>query len=391
MQTIKLNLEVYNRPFNFGQAVEGVRRFLLELKQAHPDLAYWEMLGKTRFEPLRHDLGDLAGQLRQVARPGKKERNVTGLDADGNLTPESTRAGGFSFELYSASRDAKGGMDYSRPDHVQLRFDLGAADSPALVSMTFPTGGGAFLNGAAMRAIVEAAVRAWDPDVLEVWPGAFFKAAVKDHQRPRRLRAGWFNYLRHPLVVPCLPQQLPYAATRLGDDRVLLCLGDTVPDPDNAEQVAKGAALQAVFDKYHLDEWHVFAGLPLDAEELAYVRQVTGAPADRGYVVGFTMFDGYDAARGVLLYARLFKAILRGERFDLHPASREDANLIGGLYFAVLAQQQLAALEYVKAGNPIEWHVCDGDLARALRLLLNDWLKIPEARLAIRHTPSNAH
>lgn len=387
MQTIKLNLEVYNRPFNFGQAVDGVRRFLIALKEAHPDLAYWEMLGKTRFQPLRHDLGDLAEQLRATAKPRKKEQDVTALDAEGNLTSESTRKMGFSFDLYSATSDASGGMDYSRPDHVALRFVLGAMDFPAMVSMTFPSVGKAFHEGKAMRAIVEAAIRAWDPDVLEVSPADFFKAAVSDHQFPRRVRAGWFNYLRHPLVVPCLPDALPYAVTRLGDERVLLSLGDKVPEPGDSAQVAKAAAMQAIFDQYHLNEWHVFAGLPLDAEERAYIRQVTGAPADRGYAVAFTMFDGYDAARGVLLYARLFKAIQRGQRFALHPATRDDRNLIGGLFFVVLAQQQLAAIEHARAANPIEWHVGDADLASTLRLLLNDWLQIPPARLSIHHTP----
>lgn len=387
MQTIKLNLEIYHRPFNFEQAVDGIRRFLLALKEAHPDLTYWEMLGKTRFQPLGHDLGDVADQLRAAGKPGKRDKDVTALDPDGNLTPDSTRKTGFSFELYSATQDAAGGMDYSRPDHVALRFDLGAMDFPSMVSMTFPASGKAFLKGQAMRAIVEAAIRAWDPDVLEVWPADFFRTAVRDHQLARRVRAGWFNYLRHPLVVPCLPEALPYAATRLGEDRVLLNLGDRVPEPGDSALVAKAAAMQAIFDQYHLDEWHVFAGLPLDAEEQAYVRQVTGAPADRGYAVAFTMFDGYDAARGVLLYARLFKTILRGQRFELHPAARDDRQLIGGLFFSVLAQQQLAALAHAKASNPIEWHVGDADLARTLQLLLNEWLQIPSARLSVHHTP----
>jgi len=387
VQTIKLNLEIYHRRFNFGQAVDGVRRLLLALREAHPELAYWEMLGKTRFKALQHDLADLDDQLRAAARPGKKDKDVTALDADGNLTSDSTRKTGFSFELYSATRDAGGGLDYSRPDHVALRFDLGVDDFPAMVSMTFPAEGKAFFEGGAMRAIVEAAIRALDPDVLEVWPADFFRAAVSDHQLPRRVRAGWFNYLRHPLVVPCLPDALPYAATRLGEDRVLLSLGDKLPEPGDAALVARAAAMQAIFDRYHLNEWHVIAGLPLDADEQDYVRQVTGAPPDRGYAVAFTMFDGYDAARGVLLYARLFKAILRGQRFDLHPATRGDRNLIGGLFFVVLAQQQLAALDHVKAGNPIEWHVGDAELARTLQLLLNDWLQIPRTRLSVHHTP----
>lgn len=390
MQTLKLNLEIYHRPFDFGQAVDAVRALLLALKAAHPDLVYWELLGKTRFLPLQHDIGDLAEQLRAAARPGKKDKDVTALDADGNLTPASTRKTGFSFELYSATRDAAGGMDYARPDHVALRFDLGAHDFPAMVSMTFPDEGKAFHDGRAMRAIVEAAIRALDPDLLEVWPADFFRAAVADHQLPRRLRAGWFNYLRHPLVVPCLPDALPYAATRLGEDRVLLSLGDKLPQPADSALVARAAAMQAIFDRYHLNEWHVAAGLALDADEQAYVRKVTGAPADRGYAVAFAMFDGYDAARGVLLYARLFKAILRGGRFDLHPAAREDRNLIGGLFFVVLAQQQLAALEHARANNPIEWHVGDADLARTLQLLLNDWLQIPRARLSVHHTPPAA-
>lgn len=59
----QVNLNILRRPFNFGQAKDGIRRFLLALKEAHPGLAYWEMLGKTPFQPLRHDLGDVAVQL----------------------------------------------------------------------------------------------------------------------------------------------------------------------------------------------------------------------------------------------------------------------------------------------------------------------------------------
>ena len=386
MQTIKMFLNVYNRSFNFGQAVEGVRRLLLALGEAHPQLAYWEVLGNTRFEPLQHDLGGLARTLRAVARPEKKKSRVSSLDANGNVTDESMDGDGFRFSVYSAASDASGGYYHSRPDHVELMFVMGGKDYPTKVSITFPSDDQTFLGGQSMRAIVYAAIHAWDPDVLEVWPADFYRTAVSDHQIPRILRAGWFNYLRHPLIVPCLPDMLPYAATKLGDDRILLSLGDAVPQSDNRAQVAQATAMQAVFDGFHLNEWHVLAGLPLDADEQVYLEQVTETPADRGYAVAFTVFDGYDAERGVLLYARLFKTILKGYSFNLLPHMRDDAPLIGGLFFVGQARQQLAALDHARSAHPIEWHVADAELARTLAMLLNDWLQIPPARLTVHHT-----
>lgn len=145
--------------------------------------------------------------------------------------------------------------------------------------------------------------------------------------------------------------------------------------------------MQAVFDGFHLNEWHVLAGLPLDADEQVYLEQVTETPADRGYAVAFTVFDGYDAERGVLLYARLFKTILKGYSFNLLPHMRDDAPLIGGLFFVGQARQQLAALDHARSAHPIEWHVADAELARTLAMLLNDWLQIPPARLTVHHTP----
>ncbi|MDY0977215.1 hypothetical protein SOM61_19835 [Massilia sp. CFBP9012] len=388
MQTVKMFLRVYNRRFNFGQAVEAVRSFLLALKEVHPELAYWDVFGKKRFEPLRHDLGNLSETLRAADKPKKKYRHeVSALDADGNLTDASTARFGFTFSLFSAGAKSRGGMEYSRPEPVELSFYLGEDNASSRVSMNFPPGEQAFLNGQAMRAIVEVAIQSWDPDNLEVWPADFYRAAVSNHEIPRMVRAGWFNYLRHPLIVPCLPETLPYAATRLDDDRILLCLGDAVPESHNQVQVAQGAAMQAVFDQFHLNERHVLAGLPLDAEEQAYLEQVTSAPADRGYAVAFTVFDGYDAERGVLLYARLFKRILGGYPFNLLPHMRDDAPLIGGLFFVAQARQQLAALDHARASQPIEWHVADAELARTLTMLLNDWLQIPPARLTVHYTP----
>lgn len=390
MQQIRLQLSVCHRPFNFEQAVDGMARFLKALRLVHPQFGYWEILGKDRFEPLQHDLADLGTQLAAAAKPRKKDRgNFTVLDSKGNLLPESLARFGFRFYVYTAAKDARGGMDFSRPDHVEVSCSLGAESAPGTVTMTFPaTGPSPLLDHARMQLLVETAIQVWNPNVLNVGSRAFLEAIVTDPDRPRELRAGWFNYLRHPLVAGCLPSELPGRVTRLGDEGILFNLANTLPDPENDAHVATGKKLQALFDRYHLDEWHVVAGLTLDAQELAYKRQVVGSPADRGYVVAFTVFDGYDAQRGVLLLAGLFKAIANGGSFSLNEELLSNRHVLEGLYFVVLARQQLSALEYAGASNPIEWHIGNADLAGNVRVLLNDWLHIPDSRLAVRYTPA---
>jgi hypothetical protein len=123
-------------------------------------------------------------------------------------------------------------------------------------------------------------------------------------------------------------------------------------------------------------------GWPLEPIDEQYRREIIG-PTDHVYVVAFVPFDGYDSERDVLLYTKMFRNFT-GRIANPYDIARPE--LLEALPHVVQARQHLAALDYLSASTPVEWHIGIEQNANDLRLLLNGAAKIPEQRLRVVYT-----
>lgn len=365
-----------------------MRRFLDRLRTIHPEFQHWESMGATRFETIAADLSDLDLHLTSMAKPDKNSRaSCSDLDAKFNVTPSTTSPAGFMFNLYTT--DAGGGpangQDHARPDIVSFQISVGGGS--VSLSLAFPPARPDLIDPTVMRQVVDAVLNVWQPLKLEVISPELREQYLAGAVSRSQVEAGWFTYLRHPLLAACLPHTLPCAVEPIHDGGILFMLTPHVPDPDHSGDVKKARALQQFFDQLHFDHKFVIEGWPQDEAEDDYAHQVTGAPRNRKYVVAFCAFDGYDAQRKVLLYAKLFRGFTDE---ILHPYYLEDAERMEGLPFLVQARHQIAAVEYAGANTPIEWHIGIEENARDLATLFHDLAGISRERLRVVYTPFGA-
>jgi len=135
-----------------------------------------------------------------------------------------------------------------------------------------------------------------------------------------------------------------------------------------------------VLDEFGLVNHATYAieGWPPDREEALYEQFITGVPPDRKYTVHCIDFDGYDAERKVLLYAKLFRRLQR------HPKEWGLRGWDGPVLNEARRQVRAAA----KAGGvPIEWHIGLEEPAHQVRQLLADYTDITEQQLRVIYTP----
>lgn len=361
------------------------RRFLGRLQAIHPEFRYWESLGKSRFQPLEHNWADLEEHLRVMARPKKNLRSqYSGLDEHFDVTAETRSDDGFMLSLFTT--DAGGGpsdgQDHARPDIVHIRISGGRGATS--LSMELPASRPDLMDGSVMRQVVDAVLDVFQAGTLQVLPPQLRERYSQGVESRSQVRAGWFTYVRHSLLASCLPLELPCPVDVSPDGGMLFTLTPHMPDPENDADVEKARALQQFFDQLHFDHSYVLDGWPSDEADVDYAKQVTGAPRDRKYAVAFCAFDGYDAQRKVLIYAKLFRQFVDD---ILQPYFIEDAQKIEGLPFLVQARHQIAAVEYAGANTPIEWHVGIEDNARDLAKLLNELGGIPTKKLSVIYTP----
>ena len=138
--------------------------------------------------------------------------------------------------------------------------------------------------------------------------------------------------------------------------------------------------IHQVLEALHLQQSeYALEGWPPDQAEWDYECQITGAPDGRKYLVKFCYFDGYDASRDVLLYAKLFR--IMGV-----PENPRPNNLYCKAYLAE-ARRQLAAVDAAGATTPIEWHIGIQEYATALQKLFALYEDISDDRLRVIYTP----
>lgn len=184
----------------------------------------------------------------------------------------------------------------------------------------------------------------------------------------------WLLYLPFPDLGACLPGDIHWEPFHKG---ILIQTTPHLPDANNPADVAAGKRVREVLDEFGF-AWHstyAIHGWPPDEEESRYEEWITGTPPGRKYRVRCIDFDGYDAERKVLLYAKLFRRLCRqpkqwGLRGWDGPVINE-------------ARRQVRAAN----GEPIEWHVGLQEPAERARTLLAEYTNIAEKQLKIIHTP----
>ena len=379
-----ISATLMSQPAPYSAVLSTLKAFVRELRALHADFAHLQVMGKKRFENLDTALEDLDTHFKAVNTPQKKFLGeYTGLDAQGGLTAESTSAHGFKAQLFTSLEGAKPGWDYSRPDYVEIDIRAGGVHRGS-ITIKLPGGREDMWETNFVKALLLTVVRVWGAQSAAALDMDFWNA-VKAEQDRTYLRAGWFCYLRNPLLAATAPQ-VTVASVSEVEGGTLFQLMDRAPHLDRADDVARAQKLQSAFDSWHMDHEFVAFGWPTDDAEQAYIRQITGAPPGRVYTVGFASFDGYDPVRKVLLFARLFR-LPPALGTDLDPAYRADPGILEKIPYVVEARHQIAAVRSVGERTPIEWHIGIEDTAKALKTLLNDWAGIPEQQLRVVYTP----
>lgn len=374
------------RTMTYREAVTLVRRFLVGLREIHADFLYWVTHGSDSFLPVANDWSDLDTHLKRMARPRDDCCDeYTALDPNGDVSAETTSLHSFVFSLYTSIVSALPSTEAVRPDYTRLILEVGGSTGTK-IQLSMPPDKGDLINNAVIRDIMLLSVQVWDPVIAGIASTDFNQAMCVGRSNRWMLMAKWFTYLKHPLVAACLPEHLPCSVERLADDAVLFQLTGHPPQAGSGPDMDKARRLQQLFDLYHFEHDFLLYGWPFDPVDRLYAHQITGAPYDRAYVVAFTAFDGFDAQRKVLLYAKLFRG-MDNYGATIYPWLLNDDDRVSGLPIVAQARQQLSALEYVGADTPVEWHVGIEEHARAIGVLLNDIAGIPEKRLRVRYTP----
>jgi hypothetical protein len=232
-----------------------------------------------------------------------------------------------------------------------------------------------------------ATVKHWGADKVTTFTPGLDEALSNDRDCPiGPLQAGWLTYIRNRYLAASIKPDESCRVELIDGDGILFSLSEHAPDPASPDDIARARAMQSWLDGFHFHHAWTITGWPYDPADGLYAQQITGAPEGAVYAVGFVPFDGYDSVRKVVLFTRLFRLLDR-HGLELDPAYRDDRSKLECLPFVVLARQHIAAVRYVGATNPIEWHVGIEQKAQALKVLLNDWAAIPEAQLRVVYTP----
>ena len=292
---------------------------------------------------------------------------------------------GFSATFYTLGEDCTGEVDWEFAETIKLRLNTGHF-GPNVV-LDFPGQRGKdIVRYSVLKEIVTRSIEYWQADYAQVVTTAMLDLFPQRYLSRSILRATWMCYIRHSLLAKCIKPDIPCTLERVGDDGLFFTLTHHSPDPARAEDRSRAIAVQAKFDEFHFNHPFVFYGWPYDPDEAHYAGHITGAPENMAYAVGFAAFDGYHAERRVLLSAHLFK-YPPGWEPDLHPIYATDVERLESLPYVVLARHQIAAVRYVGADTPIEWHIGISRHADILKVLINDWAGIPREQLRIVYTP----
>lgn len=366
------------RPQTFAEYKRATRQCLMRLSHSHSAFRSFVTLSETGLHLLQDDLSDLDAVIERRVLDAQQEAGNLDRSLDGGIQPESLSKNGYSVSYYSASATEPlsikpiedGGI------YVTLRGCCDSAESNANAVLRLPTTGDSSLVAAdTARELLHILVDTWTLTYGSVGP-YHYGQAIRGGDGSL-LSGQWLFYLPFPHLGQCLPPDIRWEPFHKG---ILIETTPHMPDVNNPADIAAGKRVRDVLDEFGFIEHASYAihGWPPDKEEWRYEEFISGAPRGRKYCVHCIDFDGYDAQRKVLLYAKLFRQLRK------HPKHWGLRGWDGPVLNE--AKRQVRAAQ--KAGGvPIEWHIGIEESAEWVRELFEDYADHSEEQLRVIYTP----
>ena len=375
IEKIQIRAEAaYQRPQNLSAYQFASLKLIQGLQQLHPSFCRPSLLVGERYIPIKPDLSDLFQKIVGACSSAESHQDCINLLPDGTLGPETLSRLGFSvtYALQPESESHTERITQKRGTGLVIQGASTNNESYSEVVLTLPKDFSPDLHTALMvREMMSSILNTVQLAAGSVRPLLFERAIEQEGD----LYSGqWLLYLPVPDLGKCLPGDIHWEPFHNG---ILIQTTPHLPDADNPADIAAGMRVRGVLDEFGFAWQSTYAihGWPPDEEECRYESFITGAPPDRKYRVRCIDFDGYDADRGVLLYAKLFRRLRRQPRqWGLRGWDGPVVNE---------ARRQVRAAR----GAPIEWHVGLEESAERVRTLLAEYTDIAEAQLKVIYTP----
>ncbi|MFC4310189.1 hypothetical protein ACFPN2_13945 [Steroidobacter flavus] len=358
---------------NFGAYQQRSLNTLATLAKLDASFQTLTVVAKEALSPAPDEEHPSAELIRRYAFDENHAGDYLNLLAEGGLGSESLSHSGFAVS-YCAYKDGQSVLPPNTGGaYLRLRGDSISTEPDAGTVMELPAGDAR--TPARFRQLLGTLIQTWECRIggIALYD---YERAVKGQSR-NSYAGQWLFYLPFPHLSKCLPPDIRHEPFANG---ILIETTPHMPDANNPSDVAAGKRVRDVLDEFGLvnDATYAIEGWPPDQEETIYEQYITGAPANRKYTVHCINFDGYDADRKVLLYAKLFRRLKR------HPKEWGLRNWDGPVLNEAKRQVRAAA----KAGGvPIEWHIGLEEPAHQVRALLADYTDITEQQLRVIHTP----
>jgi hypothetical protein len=361
-----------------GDTLAGYQRLsrsLLErLRQIHPIFGRLSVLASSDFSPISEDFSDLEERIVSVVSEENKRRRYLDETSGSELTPSTLSRDGFSVTYFSHRDDAIRSPLSTQDGGIELTV-RGCSVSPepsASIILKLPTNRyGELHTKQVLHRLLAATLEAWRGTFGSVGSHLFKKAVAL----PGDFCAGdWLCYLPFPQLGECLASDIRWSPFHEG---IMIETTSHPLDVNNLTDVLAAKRVREALDNFGLvwNSGYAIHGWPPDEEEWRYEEFITGVPSGRKYQVGCIDFDGYDAERRMLLYAKLFRLLRRQPRqWGLRGW---DGPVINE------ARRQVRAAN----GIPVEWHVGLEESAERVRTLLAEYTDITEKQLKVIYTP----
>jgi hypothetical protein len=365
---------VYAAPETLRDFETRVAATLRALRQFDAAFGTFEVLHRDEYRPVDAELGDLGSLITASIMAGGRAGDFRDVAADGSLLSDSTNVLGFGASLRAQPRNGSPArtpgqsiiLSFHGASPGMFTFSQTRMELPVIEPWT---------ETATLRALLSTLF-----EVSRANSGQVYRAGFDYQMRrlsPDRSGADWMLYVARPSVTACLPASFAREPFAGGE---LIHLSPHMPDPDNPTDIETAFNARAALAELGLFRWatYVIHGWKPDAEETRYEQAISGAPVDRKYTVHCVDFDGYDAERKVLLYAKLFR--------ELRVTPR--AWGLRGLDEPVLNEARRQVRAAARAGGvPIEWHIGLEEPAQRAAELLADYGGIPPSQIQVFHTP----
>jgi hypothetical protein len=374
-ETIQISGSVFFKtPHTLSMYQEKTGNLLRRLQEIHPTFRKLIVLGEKGFLPLREDLSDLGERILTVVSAKGRADDLVFNTSDRTVGADTLNRIGFSVEFFSceaSAPDSLADVDRARVKLSVQGNSAGAEPNGGIVITIPPCVESSTSAPAELRRLVETTASVWELTVVGVRSSSF-EVAIK--QKGDLYSGQWMTYFRKPDLHSCLRTDISWRAAENG---ILVETTPHMPNAANPTDVAAGKRVREALDELGL-VWHstyAIHGWPPDEEEWRYEDFISGAPRGRKYRVRCIDFDGYDAARNVLLYAKLFRQLRQ---------HRKEWGLRGwdGPVINEARRQVRAA-----HGTQIEWHIGLEEPAACVRTLLADHTDFGEDQLKIIYTP----